>query len=89
MLVIITYDLNRVKDYPKLYSAIEKLGDIKRDPGLDSVWFVYTNSTVNQIQDYLRNYVDSDDCFFISKIDKSYASGYLSTGMWDWIKNRS
>ena len=82
---MITYDLNKVKDYAKLYRAIGALGQTKRDNNLDSVWFVSTPYTPNQVTNFLRNHTDDDDRYFVCKINPGESAGWIQRDVWDWI----
>lgn len=85
---MVTYDLNKVKDYKRLYAAIEQLGTTKRDAGLDSVWFIHTNYTLSQAQTHLNSAIDKDDRFFVSQIREGEYGGWLNQEVWSWISSR-
>jgi len=89
MVLLITYDINnRPKDYARIYTAITQLGEVKRDSGLDSVWFVYTNYTPEQASNHLRNSIDKDDRLFVVKVNAGQRDGWMSKDVWDWISAR-
>ncbi|HYC44848.1 MAG TPA: hypothetical protein VED01_05115 [Burkholderiales bacterium] len=88
MVYLITYDLNKAKDYPKLYEAIKSIGEWARDPDLDSVWFVSTSLTAQSIYDRLRPHIDSDDRLFITQLHRGTHQGWLAKATWDWINAR-
>lgn len=88
MVLMITYDLNKVKDYKKLYAAIGDLGETKRDSNLDSVWFISTASTPSQASEYIRKATDSDDTHFICRIRSGERNGWMSKEVWDWINSQ-
>ena len=85
MVLMITYDLNKVKDYQKLYRAIEALGETKRDKNLDSIWFVSTSYTPIQASEHLRNSTDGDDTHFVCKIKPGERAGWMGKDVWEWI----
>lgn len=86
MVHILTYDLNKVKDYKKLYAAIEALGATKRDPNLDSVWFISTSYTPAQASEYIRRATDSDDTHFICRVRPGERAGWMNKELWTWIE---
>lgn len=57
--LLVGYDLNKAKDYPKLHEAL------KAEPlwwhYLDSTWLVRSNSSCFEMRDKLRSLIDSDD----------------------------
>lgn len=85
---MLTYDLNKVKDYARLYAAISGLGETKRDPNLDSVWFIAGNYTPNQVSEHIRTATDSDDTHFVCRIRSSERAGWMSKEVWTWIQER-
>lgn len=87
MVLMITYDLNKVKDYQKLYRAIGALGETKRDTNLDSVWFVSTSYTPVQASEHIRSATDGDDTHFICKIRSGERAGWMNKDVWDWINS--
>jgi hypothetical protein len=88
MVFLITYDLNKTKDYAQLYQALRTLGEWKRDSDLDSVWFVSTPLTATAIYERLRPHVDADDRFFITQLHNGTHAGWLARTVWDWIEAR-
>lgn len=86
MVFLITYDLNKEKDYPNLFKAIESLGETFRDTGLKSVWFVSTNLSSDQINLILYPKIDSNDRLFITEV--SQYSGWMHQTTWNWISSR-
>ena len=87
MIAMITYDLNKDKNYQRVWNAIEALGETRRDPGLDSVWFVDTVYSVLDIQNHFTDngIIDKDDRFFISKLAIENVSGWLAADIVDWL----
>jgi hypothetical protein len=86
MVLMVTYDLNKVKDYKKLFAAIDALGVTKRDPNLDSVWFVSTSYAPNQASEYLRRATDGDDTHFICRVRSGERAGWMSKEVWTFIQ---
>jgi len=88
MVLLITYDLNKAKDYTALYEAIKSLGDWRRDSGLDSVWFVSTSLAPFQVRDRLLQVMDSDDTLFVTRLRSGEYDGWMSKLTWTWIQGR-
>lgn len=85
MLKLITYDLNKPhKDYPKLFEGIRSYGSYAH--ALDSVWLVKTDSTVGQIRDHLKQFIDSNDQLKVVRVS-DWATFNLSKEVTDWLKN--
>lgn len=89
---VVTWDLNREKhNYSAAREAfvthLERYENVK-DPGLDSVRFISTSHTANQIDEFLRQKLDTNDRLFVSKIRPGERNGWLSKNVWDWIKAR-
>lgn len=87
MVLMITYDLNKVKDYQRLYSAIKALGETKRDTNLDSVWFVSTSYTPTQVSEHIRVSTDNDDIHFVCRIRPGERDGWMDKDVWNWISS--
>ena len=88
MVYLITYDLNGPgKDYSRLYTALQQYDNI-RDPGLDSVWFVSTTSTANEVSNHIRQYMDANDKHVVTLMRAGEHQGWLLQNVWDWINAR-
>jgi hypothetical protein len=88
MVLLVTYDLNKTKDYEAVYSAIKSLGNWVRDPNLDSVWFVSTNYSVEQAYNVVRAATDSDDRLFVTRLRSGEYTGWMNLDIWPWISAR-
>ncbi|WP_421933936.1 hypothetical protein [Phenylobacterium sp.] len=87
-----TWDLNGEKpNYAtaraRFVGRLDQFENIK-DPGLDSVRFVSTNWTANQISDDLRTYLDDNDKIVVTKLVSGNHQGWLAKNVWDWINAR-
>lgn len=88
MVYLVTYDLNKPgKDYSTLYTALRQY-DYIRDNGLDSVWFVSTNWTANQIYEHLRVHLDRTDRIIITQMRGGEHQGWMHQNIWAWINAR-
>lgn len=88
MLHLLTYDLNKAKDYSALYQAIRGLGEAVKDPDLDSVWFLHTSMNANQVSTRLQAYIDRDDRLFVTRLQHNEYSGWMMNSLWPWISAR-
>lgn len=81
---LISYDLIKNKDYPKLHEAIKKLGNYQRI--LESTWVVASTSTSADIRDYCKSFMDSDDKLFVAKLNGEMAWRKLPSNISNWLK---
>lgn len=59
-----------------------------RDSGLESVRWISTSSSAEQVQNDLLTKLDGNDRLFISKLHSGNHQGWLSKQVWDWINAR-
>jgi hypothetical protein len=89
---LVTWDLNKEKPN---YSAariifikhLERYTQTK-DPGLDSVRFVSTTWSVEQVAADLRKKMDENDTLVVTELVAGDYNGYLSEKVWKWIDAR-
>jgi hypothetical protein len=89
---LVTWDLNREKpNYGAARAAfvahLERFQNIK-DPGLDSVRFVSTGWSADQVSADLMMKLDSNDRLVVTKLEPSTHQGCLLETVWDWINAR-
>lgn len=89
---LVTWDLNKEKSN---YSAARerflanlKAFDNKKDPGLDSVYFLSTDWSADQVSDDLRTEMDKNDKLMVVKLSAGNHQGWLNQSVWDWINER-
>ena len=89
---LVTWDLNRAK--PNYTTAranfianIESFQNIK-DPDLDSVRFIHTDWSADQVDEDLRTRLDGNDRLFVTKLIRGGHQGWLNQNVWDWINAR-
>lgn len=88
MVYLITYELNKPdKDYQSLYAALQNYEFI-RDVNLDSVWFINSSATAEQISEYIRQHMDDSDRLFVTKLQSGGYDGWMHQNVWDWIRLR-
>lgn len=89
---LVTWDLNKEKsNYARAREEFLKHLDRHentKDPGLDSVRFISTSWTANQISDDLRTKLDDNDKIIVTKMVNGTHQGWLSKSVWDWINAR-
>ncbi len=89
---LVTWELNKEKpNYTKaranFLARLDEYTSIK-DPGLDSVRFVFTTWNSQQISDDLRPKLDTDDRLLVISLHDGSYQGWLSPEIWKWIDNR-
>lgn len=82
---LISYDLHKMKNYPKLHEKIQSLGNCIRP--LESLWLVDSSLSIGQINDIVSGVIDNDDNYYITTINNSGA-GILSKELWQWINGK-
>jgi len=89
---LVTWDLNKEKpNYAEarrqFIAHLERYENTK-DSGLDSVRFVSTTLTADQVSTDLRTKLDKNDRIFVTKLVSGNHQGWLSQSVWDWINAR-
>lgn len=59
-----------------------------KDPALETVRWISTNSSATEVSQFLRQKLDDNDRLFISKVNSGQRDGWLSQTVWDWINAR-
>lgn len=86
MIYIISYDLkNPGQDYTSLYEAIKSCGDWQHP--LESMWFLSTNSSADNIYNIIKPCLDNNDLLFISELNVKNRQGWMAKSCWDWINS--
>jgi hypothetical protein len=70
---LVSYDLNRVKDYARLKEGISKTYPTSAKV-LYSQYFVHTDQSAVQIKDALIKFVDADDGLLVTEVFKTSAA---------------
>lgn len=86
---LVTWDLNNEKANYNTARAqfIARLDDYEsiKDPGLDSVRFVSTNWSADEVSIDLRKKLDDNDKIIVVKLTNGNHQGWLSKKVWEWI----
>jgi hypothetical protein len=89
---LVTWDLNRAKpNYAQArQNLIDHLGRYQhiKDAGLDSVWFISTEQSADQVDANVRTKMDNNDRLIVTKMIAGQHQGWLSTDVWNWINAR-
>ncbi|ASY85593.1 hypothetical protein ABQW55_017015 [Xanthomonas citri pv. malvacearum] len=59
-----------------------------QDRGLESVRWVQSTGTAQQLSEDLRQKLDNNDRLFVSKLNANQSAGWLDKSVWDWIQTR-
>ncbi|HDS1832072.1 TPA: hypothetical protein QEM92_002720 [Stenotrophomonas maltophilia] len=59
-----------------------------QDDGLESVRWVQSSGTAEQLSDDLRQKLDGNDRLFVSKLTADQYAGWLNMPIWDWVRSR-
>lgn len=90
---LVTWDFNKEgSNYNAKYSALVELlknTTYVKDPGLDSVVFIDTTSSISDIFNYLGKVFDQNDRLFITKLQKGNFEGWMSKEINSWINSRA
>lgn len=63
--------------------------DNTQDSGLETVRWISTNESAQQVSDYLRQKLDNNDRLFVSKVVSGAHAGWLEKSVWTWIDARA
>lgn len=83
MVYLITYDLNKNKNYAKMYEAIKSCS-IDFWHFLDSVWIIKSNLSLEIVQGTINASKDGDDWFVVTPVTREIM-GWLPQSEWDKI----
>lgn len=89
---VVTWNLNKERNnYDVARRAflqhIERY-DHTQDAGLESVRWINTTYTANQVSEDLRSKLDANDRIFLTQVTKGNHQGWLSQKVWEWINAR-
>lgn len=81
----ISYDLNKQKNYPRLYDQIKSAGSTWCHP-MDSTWLIVSNAGVVDIRDYIARAMDSDDTLLVSEFVRGQWAGKgMAPAVVEWL----
>lgn len=83
---IVTYDLNKTKDYETLWEEFKRLGAHK---AALSFYFVEVGTDdPRTLINHLKKYVDTDDTLIASRVDGRPAIWRAKAGTKEWLDGR-
>lgn len=84
--ILIGYDLNKLgQDYDTLIEKIKSIGAWWHC--LDSTWIVKSNYSCEQIRDFLKQFIDTNDELLVVKLAGVGAWNGFSKECSDWLRN--
>ncbi|GLH50591.1 hypothetical protein [Pseudomonas lactis] len=89
---LVTWNLNNERaGYAQARKAfidhLERYPNVK-DAGLESVRWISSEATPEQIFEDLRIKIDANDRLFVTKLHRGFHQGWLQQNVWDWINAR-
>lgn len=89
---VVTWNLNNERSgYDKarrdFIENLEKYENVN-DGGLESVRWISTSSTADEVSAFLRTKMDDNDRLFVSKLHSGHHQGWLQKTTWAWINAR-
>ena len=84
----ITYDLIKAKDYSRIIEGIKKVSGDNWAKPTKSQWIITSTQTSEQIRDFLKSYMDSDDVLFVIEIKlDNWASWNIPKEAAKWLNS--
>jgi hypothetical protein len=81
---VVSYDLIKRKNYPELLDALKQFNYWHC---LDSFWIIKSDSTAEQIYNYLRPHIDGDDRLIVILLYReSVWTPSFSTECQNWLR---
>nr|DAY11667.1 MAG TPA: hypothetical protein [Bacteriophage sp.] len=72
--ILVTYDLNRIgQNYEALIEKIKQLGSWAKIQ--QSVWYLHTSYSVNEVLDHLTKVTDFNDSIFVANMHDASSIG--------------
>lgn len=90
---VVTWNINKERSNYAA-SRAEFLKHLERypnvaDPGLESVRWIESNASAQDISADLRKKLDDNDRIFVSKLSRGAYAGWLNKKVWEWIDSRA
>lgn len=80
---LLTYDLNKNKDYTRLIDEIERFDSGK---AALSAYFVAAQGNAEQVKEHFKNFVDSDDILVVVEFEKRPRAAVMYQEGIDWVR---
>jgi hypothetical protein len=82
---VVSYDLNKQKNYPKLYDQIKSAGSTWCHP-MDSTWLIVSNAGTVNVRDHIAKAMDQDDTILVSELVRGeWAAFNLAGPVAEWL----
>lgn len=89
---LVAWDLNREKpNYTQARAAFLKHLEAYEntyDSSLESVRFISTTNSADQVDGYLRQKLDDNDRVIVTHLVRGGHQGWLDKDVWNWINQR-
>lgn len=86
MVYFVAYDLRKPdRNYEDLIKELKSFGTWWHQTG--SVWIIVTSKTTVEVRDYLKQFIDTNDKLFVSRISNNWAATGFSEQEYNWIKS--
>ncbi len=86
-LYLVSYDLNKEKNYPKLWDELKKLGGHKP---LESVYFLdVTSASATVLLNHLKKFIDDDDQLIVVPFSDRPSTNRAKAGTKEWLDKKS
>ncbi|BBE34428.1 hypothetical protein [Sphingosinicella microcystinivorans] len=89
---VVTWNLNKERSgydqaRREFIAHLERYDNVK-DSGLETVRWISTTNTAEDISAFLQQKLDKNDRLFISKLNSGQHQGWLDKTTWSWINAR-
>ena len=81
---VVSYDLVKRKDYPKLWDEFERLDAQKV---LNSMYLLSADNTAKEIADHFAEFIDDDDRLMVIEFDEKPRYPRALKGTNDWVNS--
>ncbi|MEB3790114.1 hypothetical protein [Acinetobacter sp. IK40] len=84
----VTYDLIKSKDYTKMIDGIKKVSVDNWARPTKSQWIITSTKTAEQVKDFLKDYMDSDDILFVIEVNGDrWAASNIPNDVTNWMNS--
>jgi len=84
---LVSYQLNKDKDYPKLWDEMKRLEAVK--PQRSVYVLDWHNNNAQSLRDHLRQFIDdTDDMLFVARLDTRPSTWRCYAPITEWLNAR-
>lgn len=80
---VVTYQLNKDKDYPKLWDELDRLAGHKAQNSL--YLLSLENDSAKEVCDHLQSFIDKNDYLFVAKLETKPVKRGCYKGTQAWL----